>query len=168
MKKIKKMVNNNQSVTIDLKPESIRDIEFFVDTVCDQVFINETYYGNILMSVSELFNYLIENNQNNKINVTYNSDYKTIKISFQPIDIQLIAGFSKKVDFEEIMHKDDDRKLFLIHSLVDNISLSKNDTLLFEFDISALHNDIYKKRADLLANYFSKQTISEKVQKEND
>jgi hypothetical protein len=162
------MVNNNQLVSIDLKPESIRDIENFVDTVCDQLFINETYYGNILMSLSELFNYLLDRKYTEAIYITYNSDYKSIGISLQPIDNQSIEKFSGAVDFEKIMHNDEDKNLFLIHSLVDNISILDKNTLLFEFDISAMHNEIYKQRSELLLNYFKKQTIAEKVRKEND
>ncbi len=162
------MVNNNQSVTIDLKPESIRDIENFVDTVCDQLFVNETYYGNILMSLSEIFNYLVDRNSKEAIYITYNSDYKSIGISLQPVDIQIVELFSNSVDFNKIMHSDDDRNLFLIHSLVDKISVLDENTLLFEFDISALHNEIYKQRSMLLLNYFEKKTSSQEVRKEND
>ena len=162
------MVNNNQSVSVKLQPGSIRDIESFVDTICDQLFINETYYGSILMSLTELFNYLLINNQKENLNITYNSDYKSIVISFQPIDIQFLTKFSEAVDVDKILHNNNDENVFLIQSLVDNITISNNDTLSFEFDISALHNEIYNQRASTLKKYFSKQTISLKVQKEND
>lgn len=161
------MVNNNQSVSIKLQPESIRDIEIFVDAICDQLFINDTYYGNILMSLTEIFNFLIANSPNDKLNITYNSDYKTIAISFYPIDNQIVRSISRPIDIDEIINQDGDKNIFLIHSLVDNISNSGEEKLTFEFDISALHNEIYKKRAAILKNYFSKQTI-EKVYKEND
>lgn len=161
------MVNNNQSVSIKLQPESIRDIELFVDTICDQLFINDTYYGNILMAITELFNYLLENKHGDSLNITYNSDYKNIAVSFQPIDTQAGIRLSGSVDFDKIIHQDSDKNIFLIHSLVDKISLTNKDTLSLEFDISALHNKIYNKRAALLTKYFTKQ-ISEKVQKEND
>ncbi len=162
------MVNNNQSVTINLKPESIRDIEFFVDAVCDQLFINDTYYGNILISVSELFNYLLENYPNENISIGYHSDYKNITISFHGVDYQVVTLFSEKFDFEDIMKKDGDRKLFLIHSLVDKISTKDDNMISLEFDISALHNEIYKKRSTLLAKYFSKHPVLEKVKREDD
>lgn len=161
------MVNNNQSVSVKLQPESIRDIELFVDTICDQLFINDTYYGNILMAITELFNYLLENKHGDSLNITYNSDYKNVSISFQPVDFQAGNRLSKSIDFDEIIHLDSDKNIFLIHSLVDNISQPNKDTLSLEFDISALHNKIYNKRAALLTKYFTRQ-ISEKVQKEND
>lgn len=161
------MVNNNQSVCVKLQPESIRDIEVFVDTICDQLFINDTYYGNILMAITELFNYLLENKHSDSLNITYNSDYKNIEVSFQPVDYQAGNKLSTPVDFDKIIHQDNDKNVFLIHSLVDNISQVNKDTLSLEFDISALHNEIYNKRSALLTKYFTKQ-ISEKVHKEND
>ena len=162
------MVNNNQSVSIKLQPNSIRDIESFVDTICDQLFINDTYYGNILMSLTELFNYLHINNQKEDINITYNSDYKDIVMSFQPVDYQLIKRFSVTINVDEILLQNNDETIFLIQSLVDNITIKNEDTLSFEFDISALHNEIYNQRAATLKKYFNKQAISLKVQKEND
>ncbi len=162
------MVVNNQSITIDLKSDKIRDIELFVDKVCDQLFINDTYYGNILMSVSELFNYLVDNNQNESINITYNSNYESISISFHPIDNQSITDLSGDVDFEQLMHQDANKNIFLIRSLVDKIHHVNEGTISLEFDISALHNEIYQKRSQLLKNYFSKQSVKEKVNNHND
>lgn len=162
-----RMVNNNQSVSIKLKPGSIRDIESFVDTICDQLFINNTYYGNILMATTELFNYLLENNHHEDISVAYNSDYKTMAISFQYIDLQLISKLTGKIDIDQILNQSNEQNIFLIQSLVDNISMENNDTISLEFDISALHNEIYNHRASVLHKYFSNQK-SLKVQKEND
>ena len=161
-------MNNNHSVSIKLKPKSIRDIEIFVDTICDQLFINDTYYGNILMSLTELFNYLlIDNKDVDKLNITYNSDYKKIEISFYPIDNQIINSLTKSINLDDIIHQESNKNIFLINSLVDNITINKDENLSFEFDISALHNEIYNERANLLKEYFSKQTVVN-VQKQND
>jgi len=166
MKKI--IMNNNQSVSIKLKPKSIRDIEIFVDTICDQLFINDTYYGNILMSLTELFNYLlIDSNDDDELNITYNSDYKKIEISFYPIDTQTINSLTRPISIEDILHQESNKNIFLINSLVDNITINNDKNLSFEFDVSALHNEIYNQRAGLLKKYFSKQTVV-KVQKHND
>ena len=106
------MVNNNQSVLVKLQPESIRDIETFVDTICDQLFINDTYYGNILMALTELFNYLVDNDHDKSINITYNSDYKNIAISFQPVDLEVITKLSKTVNIDEIIHQNNNKNIF--------------------------------------------------------
>jgi hypothetical protein len=160
-------MNNNQSVSIKLQPESIRDIEIFVDTICDQLFINDTYYGNILMSLTELFNCTLTTSKNETIDITYNSDYKNIAISFHNIDNQIITSLTKPIDIDEIIHSDSDKNIFLINSLVDNITINNQGDLSFEFDISALHNNIYNHRAEQMKKYFSKQTVV-KVQKQND
>ncbi len=161
------MVNNNQKVSVELTPNNIRNIESFVDSVCDQLFINDTYYGNILMSVTELFAFLVENNEFNNLEITYNSNYEKMTIGFQPVDNQIIDSFSSKIDFEDIIKGEREKTLFLINSLVDNITIEK-DRLSLEYDISALHNEIYQKRKSLLKEYFTKQKVEEKVQQQND
>jgi len=161
-------MNNYQSVSIKLQPESIRNIESFVDTICDQLFINDTYYGNILMSLTELFNYLLSTDDDNEtMNITYHSDYKTVTVSFYPIDIQVITSLTKTINIDDIIHQESNKNIFLINSLVDDITVNNDGHLSFEFDISALHNEIYAKRSKLLKQYFSKQT-EVKVQKQND
>jgi hypothetical protein len=161
-------MNNDQFISIKLQPDSIRDIENFVDTICDQLFINDTYYGNILMSLTELFNCLLDaNNDNKNVNIIYNSDYKKINISFYPIDNQIIKSLTKAINLDDIIHQESNKNIFLINSLVDNITINTLGQLSFEFDISALHNEIYYNRAGLLKKYFSKQSVV-KVQKHND
>ena len=161
------MVNNNYTVSVDLAPNSIRNIESFVDSVCDQLFINDTYYGNILMSVTELFNYLVANNEYRQVEITYNSNYEKMTIGIQPVDIQVVDSFSSKIDFEDIIKGDKEKTLYLIHSLVDNIII-ENNKLLLEYDISALHNEIYQKRKSLLKEYFTIQKTEEKVKQQDD
>ncbi len=154
------MMNNNQLVSIKLEPKCIRDVEIFVDTICDQLFINDTYYGNILMSLTELFNYLLmSNNKNSNLNITYNSDYRKIGISFYPVDNQVIKSFLKTINIDDVINQESNKNIFLIKSLVDNITMNDKGNLTFEFDISALHNEVYNHRASLLRKYFSKQTV---------
>jgi phosphoribosylformylglycinamidine (FGAM) synthase PurS component len=156
------MVNNNQSISIQLSHKNIRQIESLVDTVCDQLFINDTYYGNILVSVTEMFNLLVENNEGNNVSITYFSDYKTMNIRFEPIDLQLISSFESTVDLENTDEQQDSTTIFLIKSLVDKLSLDEN-MINLEFDISALHNEIYNQRKSMLKEYFIKNTVVDKV-----
>ncbi len=161
------MVNNNQTIDVKLSQESIRRIESFVDAVCDQLFINDTYYGNILVSVTELFNYLLKHDQNKSISITYYSDYKTVSMSFQPIDNQSVVRLGEKINIDDLEVKHDYTSIFLIKSLVEKMSVV-DDTVILDFDISALHNDIYNRRNTLLKEYFAKQAVPEKVVFRND
>ncbi len=154
-------MKNNQEFSIELKPNSIRRIEEFVDTICEQLFINDTYYGNILISITEFFNYLIEHkhNDNSDIRIVYFSDYKTVNITFYPIDNQLITLLSAHNDIDTMPLEGDTKSLFVLFSLVDKISINENNSISFEFDISAVHNSIYNSRSELLKIYFEKNKV---------
>ncbi len=160
------MVANDQFLTVDLIPEEIRKIEQFVDDICDQLFINDTYYGNILMSITELFHALCEKTPGNTLKITYNTDYKKIKITTQPVDSEIINILESDINIEDVMEGQFNKNVFLIKSLVDQYEIS-GDALILNFDISALHNEIYKKRADQLHSYLENKEVKKK-QKSSD
>ncbi len=160
------MVANDQSLTVKLIPEEIRKIEQFVDDICDQLFINDTYYGNILMSVTELFQALCHKTPGEILNITYNTDYKEIKITSQPVDSKIISVIESDIDIDQVMEGEYNKNVFLIKSLVDQYEV-KDNALILNFDISALHNEIYKKRADQLQAYLKNEKVKKK-QKSSD
>ena len=155
------MVANDQSLELTLLPGEIRKIEHFVDDICDQLFINDTYYGNILMSITELFNTLCEKTPGENLRITYNTDYKQIRIISQPIDNEIINVIESDIDLDNIMEGRFNKNIYLIKSLVDKYEI-KEDALILNFDISALHNEIYKKRADQLQSYLKKEEVKKK------
>ena len=160
------MVSNDQFLEVELVPSEIRKIEHFVDDICDQLFINDTYYGNILMSITELFNTMCEKSPGEILNITYNTDYKKVTISAQPIDSEIINVIESDINLDNILDGQFNKNIFLIKSLVDQYEI-KEDALILNFDISALHNEIYKKRAGLLQNYLKKEDVKKK-QKSSD
>jgi hypothetical protein len=160
------MVANDQSLKLTLVPKEIRKIEHFVDDICDQLFINDTYYGNILMSITELFNTLCEKSPGEVLNITYNTDYKKIKITAQPIDKEIVNVIESDIDIDNIMDGPYTKNVFLIKSLVDAYVIEE-EALILNFDIGALHNEIYKKRAKQLQTYLKKEEIKKK-QKSSD
>lgn len=160
------MVANDQSLTVKLIPEEIRKIEQFVDDICDQLFINDTYYGNILMSVTELFQALCHKTPGEILNITYNTDYKEIKITSQPVDSEIISVIESDIDIDQVMEGEYNKNVYLIKSLVDQYEV-KDNALILNFDISALHNEIYKKRADQLQAYLKNEKVKKK-QKSSD
>lgn len=160
------MVANDQSLTVKLIPEEIRKIEQFVDDICDQLFINDTYYGNILMSVTELFQALCHKTPGEILNITYNTDYKEIKITSQPVDTEIINIIESDIDIDQVMEGEYNKNVYLIKSLVDQYEV-KDNALILNFDISALHNEIYKKRADQLQAYLKNEKVKKK-QKSSD
>jgi hypothetical protein len=155
------MVANDQSLTVKLLPEEIRKIEQFVDDICDQLFINDTYYGNILMSITELFQALCQKTPGEVLNITYNTDYKEIKITAQPVDTEIINVIESDIDIDQIAEGEYNKNVYLIKSLVDQFEVDDN-ALILNFDISALHNEIYKKRAEQLQAYLKNEKVKKK------
>lgn len=161
------MVTNDQSFEVELTPQSINTIEKFVDTVCDQLFINETYYGNILMAMTEMFGLIGEKATTGHVVITYKTDYQKITINLQPIDTELINSLKRDLKIDDITDDLNNQTLFLIRSLVDEFEYSGEDSISLIFDISALHNKIYLQRQNLLQSYFS-ETQKDKVKKSDD
>jgi hypothetical protein len=155
------MVANDQSLTVKLLPEEIRKIEQFVDDICDQLFINDTYYGNILMSITELFQALCQKTPGEVLNITYNTDYKEIKITAQPVDNEIINIVESDIDIDQVTEGTYNKNVYLIKSLVDQFEVN-DDALVLNFDISALHNEIYKKRAEQLQAYLKNEKVKKK------
>lgn len=149
------MINNNQSFAIEIKPDSIRELERIVDLICDQLFINDTYYGSILMALTEVFDLLLKEQNSETFNVEYKTDYQTLTISIYPIDKSIIARFELPVNIDSLQETDGQTAMFLIKSLVDELIITEDNVVQLNFDISALHDKIYKQRLSLLNNYFN-------------
>ena len=157
---------NDQSLEVALEPQSMIKIERFVDTVCDQLLINDTYYGSILMAVTEMFSICLEKSEPNTLNIQYNTDYQILKINFQPIDTELINGFSQQSAADFNFGIKEGKSIFLIKSLTDSVKILGADSIELEFDISAMHNKVYTHRLDTLNEYFSKSR-KEQLTREN-
>jgi hypothetical protein len=161
------MINNNQSFAVELQSGSIREIERITDLICDQLFINDTYYGSILMALTEVFDLLLKEQDSESFNVEYETDYQNLTISIYPVDKQITARFKLRVDIDSLQDLEEEKGIFLIKSLADELMITDENTICLNFDISALHNKIYQERAALLSNYFNVNQ-QQKISKNND
>ncbi len=153
-------------MTIDAH-SSIHDIEKFTEGLCDQLFVNETYFGNILMTLSELYNLVRSQGGENRIDISYNTDFLLLNIIIKGIDQILLDELSYKIALDDLDNTQLDERVFLIQTLSDNISIVEEKTLELSFDISAIHHKIYRERAQLLHEYFKKRS-NIKVVSDND
>ena len=67
----------------------------------------------------------------------------------------------------ESIENEIDKLGFLMNTLVDKIECDNNEKVTLAFDISALHNEVYKHRQNQLSDYFN-HTIEEQLKKSND
>jgi hypothetical protein len=161
------MVTNFQSIEVALEPQSTREIEHFVDTICDQLFINDAYYGNILISVTTFFEELTKRQEGGSISITYSTDHQEVNITFQPVENQLVKTMEKFSDVTENIENEIDKLGLVMNTLVDHIDCDTKEKVTLAFDISALHNDVYRHRQRQLNDYFN-HTIEAQLKKSDD
>lgn len=148
------MAHPDTSLIFDLKKDSVSKIEHFVDFICDQLMINDTYSGNILVSLSEFFSLAKEISEKGKMNISYSTDYQNIIINIEPVDNQIITLISNKIEVENTEESTMLKSLYLLKALVDNIEFGKDKAINLFFDISAVHNKVYSHRQNTLSTYF--------------
>lgn len=153
-------MGRKEKLTLESKPENISLVERFVEEVCDYYNINDTYFGNILISLTEAFNNaLVHGNQNDpdrKIKIVFQSKPKGL--SFTVSDEG--AGYDPDevpdpLDLEIDASTQTGRGLFLIRSLSDKTEISKGgSTIEMFFRISGIGHETMKKRITHFNEYF--------------
>lgn len=158
------MTETDQVITVSIRPNSLREIEKFVDNLCDQLQINETYYGNILMGITEIFSLCLNTTKSTLLNISYKTDYQTLIIILQPVDNEVLATLKKDPELEDIEGDEKLKQSFLVNSLTEKIEYLDDNELHLVFDISAMHDRISKLRQKKLDDYFE-QTLTKSLRK---
>ena len=126
---------------------AIRLLESFTDKICESLFINDTYYGNILMCLTDLNEILLE--EENKLKLYYKTDFSVLTIVAERVDVSVDKRHETNNDFSN-----NALEYQLITTLSDKFIL-KPDTIVMEFNIAALHNSVYEERLRYLKEYFN-------------
>ena len=157
------MLKSEQAWHIKLAPQSIKEIEKFTDLVCDSLYINDTYYGNILMALTSTFDLCLEVLPGASLKMSYNTDYQSVTINIEASSGEILPLFTGQVDLG-----DDERlaKVFLVQKLSDGC-IVQGETVSIRFDISAMHNKVYDERMKHLHAYLSHSGIKITHQKDD-
>lgn len=160
-------MGRKEKLTLDSRPENISSIERFVEEICDYYNINDTYFGNILIALTEAFNNAVihgnKNDASKKIQVVFESKPKGLSFTISDEG----AGFDPDEVPDPLNLDLDDsvktgRGLFLIRSLSDKVELSKGgSTVEMFFRISGIGHEAMKKRITHFNEYY--QTKKQKV-----
>jgi serine/threonine-protein kinase RsbW len=153
--------------TLKLKSltSNINSLERFVEEICDEYNINNTYFGNILVSLTEaLENAVVHGNKSNpdkKVIVTFESNAKGLVFEGSGFDFSNIPDATDPVTNPE-------RKgtgIFLIRSLADEVSFRDHGrTIQITFFISSINQQIADDRVSHL-NSFTKSNKEVKEEK---
>lgn len=160
-------MGRKENLSLESRPENISSIERFVEEICDYYNINDTYFGNILIALTEAFqNALIHGNKNDPsktINVVFESKPKGL--SFTVTDEG--AGFNPDtvpdpLDLDVDVESEKGRGVFLMRSLSDKLIVTdEGRSIEMFFRISGIGHEAMKKRISHFNEYF--QTKKQKV-----
>lgn len=134
-------------------------LESFIEEVCEYYNIGNTYFGHILLSLTEAFhNAVIHGNSSNPLkNVIIELRNTRRGLLFSVIDEG--AGFNPE-DIPDPTNPDNvgesikGRGLFTIRSLADEIQFSKNGKAInISFFVSSMNLELSEMRAKELSNY---------------
>lgn len=134
--------------------EALRQIELYMDNLCENLFINETYYGNLIISLNNFNDYLFDMGQTSPVRLSYNTDHKHLSFVVEGIDNQVYT----KLEQDKTL-SNNNITLELLNQLCDYVLIA-NGVIILDFEIGALHNSIYKTRVNLLKAYFNKEKIN--------
>jgi serine/threonine-protein kinase RsbW len=160
-------MGRKEKLTLESRPENISSIERFVEEICDYYNINDTYFGNILIALTEAFqNALIHGNQNDpakQIHVIFESKPKglsfTVKDEGKGFDPDVVPD---PLDLEIETDTEKGRGIFLMRSLSDKMVVTdEGRSIEMFFRISGIGHEAMKKRISHFNEYY--QTKKEKV-----
>jgi serine/threonine-protein kinase RsbW len=118
------------SIEIGSDLNNIPQVESMIDKVCEDLSLNEDYYGNILIAVTEAVNNAI-------IHGNKSQAAKTVKVNAEKINGHVVFSVldeGEGFDFDNLpdptapenIEKPDGRGIFLMKNLSDEVSFDKN------------------------------------------
>jgi len=153
-------MKRGSSAEIFSRPDEMWKMEKFIEEICDEYNVNNSYFGNILIAVSEAV-------QNAMVHGNQSDSEKTIKIRFNTVPDGLVFSVQDEGNGFNFRHIPDildaaegeypGRGLFLIRRLGDSVRFNKKGNRIdILFKVSGINRQISKIRIDQLEKYFSK------------
>ena len=124
------VLSENEKLSISSKAENIILVEQMIDDVCAQFHINEDFYGNILVALTEAVNNAIyhgnQSNPNKHIEISFKASPDLV--SFIVKDEGTGFSYSNLPDptDPENIEKPNGRGVFLMKNLADHVSFEDN------------------------------------------
>lgn len=155
------MIENKQNLRFSSDINNVCLIEEFIEKICDEFEINTTYFGNILIAITEAVeNSIIHGNKNMKekeIELFFEYDNNGFKF--------IIRDEGDGFDFNNIpdpteVSENVGRGIYLIKALADNVSYSDGgSTLEMDFQIENMNQQTAINRINELQNFSQKKEI---------
>lgn len=157
-------MNKNRQIIINSHANHIHKIEQFIEYIADEFNISNTYFGNIIIAVTEAVMNAIEHgnkqNEEKKIIVDFLQEAKGLV--FRITDEGIGFDFNSIPDPTDITQPNSNagRGLFLMKSLADELRFVDNGRVIeLVFFISSINSEVSLRRLEQLKVY-SKALLS--------
>jgi serine/threonine-protein kinase RsbW len=160
------MVDNKREIRINATNEGIHQLEGFIEDICYEYNIINTYYSNIQLALNEAFlNAKIHGNRNNPdsfVDISFFSDVKGLHFIVQDegegFDYQKYIELGLE-DLPE-QEADGNRGILVIRLLADELNFyDMGSTIELVFYISSINYSLTVERKKHLENYFKNVLI---------
>ena len=156
------MVENKRNIKIKSSIEGLNELEAFIEDICYEYNIINTYYSNIQLAMNEVFINAKDHGNKNQpdacIDISFFSDEKGLHFIVQDegdgFDYQkyMVAGVDELIVDDESESK---KGLLVIKMLVDELNfLNNGNTIELIFYISSINYTLTLERKKHLENYF--------------
>lgn len=160
------MVVLEKHLRLKARKEEIHKLEAFVEKICDQYNIYHSYFGNILFSVSEAFEFAISEKADRlkyiDIYFESRSDGLIFKVSLADRFLEIAALFQEEMEAaleaEEISQSE--RSMVMIRMLSDEVNFdAKAELMEMVFYITSINQHLTRERIRLLDAYFERINV---------
>jgi len=168
------MISEKIQLILPSLPENIYQVEKFVEDICDEFNINNTYFGNILVALTEAVENAMKhgngNNPSKHVQIIFTSKPEglsfKIKDEGKGFDINNIPD---PTDINADPEETKGRGIFLIKSLADDVKfLDKGKTVEILFKVSSINSEMAVDRIRQLKKYSgTKETVASKTDRKN-
>lgn len=145
--------------------ENIHMVERFVEEISDEFYLNDNYYGNILVAVTEAYrNAVIHGNQmEREKDVVIAMETGKDGLKFTVCDEGKGYNYTEYTDKEKLLYSEETKGkgLIMIHSLGDEIGFEEGGRKIeILFRIHGIDEDVAGRRAGMVSGYLgSKEEV---------
>ncbi len=140
------MKGNTDSLKLKSSSSELNKVEKLVEALADKYYLNDSYFANIMVALTEAFNNALTHGN-------HNDPSKQISIDFSLTDKEMIfevrdegEGFDHLL-FLNTRHSDNQRGIELIQSVSDKVEFSDNGRCIsIHFNVASVNQSISQSR----------------------
>ncbi len=143
---------NKKIIEYALEAGDTTKIEFLIEEICNELNLNDSYFGNLIVAVltaTNCFEHCEQTNRIGKIKIEVSKKGRGLIFNFiADKEIKRLCCFEDEIE-ESKIKSDNDKNAFVIRKLSDKIEKTdKNIKLIFEIS-NAIDNSVDNRKTEL-------------------